>query len=139
MPHLQFEVNRSVADAAKLVFAEEVRQLFAKVMGSGTDHISISIRECITHDLSIGRVTEPEKGIAIVDADIRRGRTLEQRREEWGHREEWGQVSYCNIPRRRVSSASWPDPFGLNLQVRFITSPPAATGVSRSLKTMPTV
>jgi phenylpyruvate tautomerase PptA (4-oxalocrotonate tautomerase family) len=87
MPHLQFEVNRSVADAAKLVFAEEVRQLFAKVMGSGTDHISISIRECITHDLSIGRVTEPEKGIAIVDADIRRGRTLEQRREEWGHRE----------------------------------------------------
>ena len=32
------------------------------------------------NDLSIGRVKEPEKGIAIVDADIRKGRTLEQRR-----------------------------------------------------------
>lgn len=80
MPHLRFEVNRSIPDAAKTALAEQVRQLFAKVMGSGTDHISISITECATHDLSIGRVTEPEKGVAIVDADIRRGRTIEQRR-----------------------------------------------------------
>jgi len=80
MPHLRFEINRSIADAARIVLTEEVRQLFARVMGSGTDHISISILSCGTHDLSIGRVTEPEKGVAIIDADIRSGRTLGQRR-----------------------------------------------------------
>jgi phenylpyruvate tautomerase PptA (4-oxalocrotonate tautomerase family) len=80
MPHLRLEVNRSIPDAAKIALAEQVRQLFAKVMGSGTDHISISIRECGTYDLSIGRVTEPEKGVAIVDADVRTGRTIDQRR-----------------------------------------------------------
>lgn len=80
MPHLQFEVNRSITDAEKIALAEQARQLFSNVMGSGTGHISISIRECGTYDLSIGRVTKPEKGVAIVDADVRRGRTIDQRR-----------------------------------------------------------
>jgi 5-carboxymethyl-2-hydroxymuconate isomerase len=80
MPHLQFEINRSLADAEKISFAEQVRKLFSGVMDTGTDHISISIREFGTHNLSIGRVKEPEKGIAVVNADIRAGRTMEQRR-----------------------------------------------------------
>jgi phenylpyruvate tautomerase PptA (4-oxalocrotonate tautomerase family) len=80
MPHLQFEVNRTLADAEKISFAEQVRKLFAEVMDTGTDHISISIRELGTHNLAIGRVREPEKGVAVVNADIREGRTMEQRR-----------------------------------------------------------
>ena len=95
MPHLQFEINRTLTDSDKIAFAEAVRQLFSGVMDTGTDHISISIREFGTYNLSIGRATEPEKGIAIVNADIRQGRTMEQRRalslgfmnlmhEKWG-------------------------------------------------------
>jgi phenylpyruvate tautomerase PptA (4-oxalocrotonate tautomerase family) len=80
VPHLQFEINRSLADAEKISFAEEVRRLFSEVMDTGTDHISISIREFGTHNLSVGRVRAPEKGIAVVNADIREGRTIEQRR-----------------------------------------------------------
>jgi phenylpyruvate tautomerase PptA (4-oxalocrotonate tautomerase family) len=49
-------------------------------MDTGTDHISISIREFDTYNLSIGRVKEPQKGVALVNADIREGRTMEQRR-----------------------------------------------------------
>lgn len=80
MPHLQFEINRTLEDADKISFAEQVRQLFSEVMDTGTDHISISIREFGTHNLAIGRVKEPEKGIAVVNADIREGRTMKQRR-----------------------------------------------------------
>ena len=80
MPHLQFEINRSVTDAEKVAFADQVQQLFFRVMDTETGHISISIHECGTHDLSIGRVTEPEKGVALVNADLRQGRTIEQRR-----------------------------------------------------------
>jgi len=80
MPHLQFEINRSLKDKHKIEFAENVRQLFSEVMDTGTDHISISIREFGTYNLSIGRADEPKKGIAVVNADIREGRTMEQRR-----------------------------------------------------------
>jgi phenylpyruvate tautomerase PptA (4-oxalocrotonate tautomerase family) len=80
MPHLQFEINRTLADSEKITFAEQVRKLFADVMDTGTDHISISIREFGTYNLSIGRVKEPERGVALVNADIREGRTMEQRR-----------------------------------------------------------
>lgn len=81
MPHLQFEINRNLEDAEKIFFAEEVRKLFSEVMDTGTDHISISIREFSTHNLSIGRVKAPEKGIAVVNADIRKGRSMQQRRK----------------------------------------------------------
>ena len=81
MPHLQFEVNRTITDSEKISFAAKVRELFAEIMQTGIDHISISIREFSTHNLSIGRVKEPEEGIALVNADIREGRTLQQRRD----------------------------------------------------------
>lgn len=80
MPHLQFEFNRSLTDTQKITFAEQVRTLFSDIMDTGTDHISISIREYGTYNISIGRVKEPEKGVAVVNADIREGRTMEQRR-----------------------------------------------------------
>lgn len=80
MPHLQFEINRSLPDSEKITFTEKVRKLFSEVMDTGTDHICISIREFGTHGLSIGRVTEPEKGVAVINADIRKDRTMEQRR-----------------------------------------------------------
>lgn len=81
MPHLQFEINRPLEDKSKMIFAEQIRQLFSTVMGTGTDHISISIREFGTYNLSVGRVKQPEKGVALVNADIREGRTIRQRRE----------------------------------------------------------
>jgi len=80
MPHLQFEINKKITDNEKRDFAEKVRTLFCEVMDTGTDHISISIRELDTYNISIGRVKEPEKGVALVNADIRNGRSMEQRR-----------------------------------------------------------
>lgn len=81
MPHLQLDINKPLNDQDKQEFAEQVRRMFAAVMDTGTDHISLSIREFSTFNLSIGRAKEPEKGIALVNADIREGRSLEQRRK----------------------------------------------------------
>ena len=50
------------------------------VVDTGTDHINISIRELGTCNLSIGRAIEPKKGMAIVNAGIRKERSMEQRR-----------------------------------------------------------
>ena len=41
MPHLQFEINRHIPNATKVELAKRVRQFFAEVKDTGTDHISI--------------------------------------------------------------------------------------------------
>jgi phenylpyruvate tautomerase PptA (4-oxalocrotonate tautomerase family) len=81
MPHLQFEVNRRLSDESKSAFTKGVLKLFSDVMDTGTDHICISIREFDTYNLTIGRVKDPNDGVAVVNADIREGRTIKQRRD----------------------------------------------------------
>jgi phenylpyruvate tautomerase PptA (4-oxalocrotonate tautomerase family) len=58
-----------------------MKQLFSEVMDTGTDHIAVSIREHGTYNLDIGRARDHEKGIALINADIREGRSMAQRRD----------------------------------------------------------
>jgi len=79
MPHLQFELNFTPPAAAKRDFAEAVKQHFANIMSTGTDHIGITFR-CYAHgDLVFGRAGSDGK-IVFLNADIRLGRSAEQRR-----------------------------------------------------------
>ena len=80
MPHLQVEINKKISDDMKIEIASRFKNLFAEIMDTGTDHISTSIREFGTYNLDIGRVKDHRLGVALVDADIREGRTIEQRR-----------------------------------------------------------
>jgi len=52
-------------------------------METTTDHVGIIIHACEIGDLhiGIGRIEEPEKGVAFLNMDIRKGRTLEQKRK----------------------------------------------------------
>ncbi len=81
MPHLQFELNFTPTAEEKKRFAARVVENFATIMDTGTDHIGITIRTFGTHDLVFGRATNPEKGIAFLNADIRLGRSEKQKRE----------------------------------------------------------
>lgn len=80
MPHLQFEVNFPVPEADKPRFAECIKEHFATIMDTGTDHIGITLRCLGRNDLSFGRAEDPAAGIAFVNADIRGGRTGDQKR-----------------------------------------------------------
>lgn len=80
MPHLQFEINKQVDDDTKKRFCTKIRDSFAKIMDTQTDHIAISIKEYQPFNLSIGRV-ELGNEVCLMDLDIREGRTVEQRRE----------------------------------------------------------
>ena len=81
MPHLQLDINQVLTQDRKTAVAARFKQLFAQVMDTGTDHIAISIREHGTYNLDIGRAKDQVKGIALVNADIRQGRSMSQRRE----------------------------------------------------------
>ena len=77
MPHLQFEFNFTPERGEKSAFADAVRNHFATIMSTGTDHIGITFR-CYTQvDLVFGRAGEGP--IAFLNADIRLGRTADQK------------------------------------------------------------
>ena len=80
MPPLQFEINKQVSDDTKEEFVNEIRNAFAQIMDTGTDHIAISIREYDKYSLTIGRA-EITDDICLMNLDIRVGRTIEKRRE----------------------------------------------------------
>ena len=83
MPHLRFNITRPLTLQEKTDFAEWVIKQFGKDMETTTDHIGIIIHACEMGDLhsGIGRIEEPEKGAVFLNMDIRKGRTLEQKRK----------------------------------------------------------
>ena len=80
MPHLQFELNFTPSPDEKRRFAAAVVRHFAEVMDTGTDHVAVTLRCLAPEDLTFGRAA-PSGGRAVfVNADIRNGRTRDQKR-----------------------------------------------------------
>jgi phenylpyruvate tautomerase PptA (4-oxalocrotonate tautomerase family) len=80
MPHLHFDLNLSPPPEARRRFGQAIVARFSDIMETGTDHIGVTLRCHGEEDLVFGRAEDPAKGIAFVNADIRRGRTAEQKR-----------------------------------------------------------
>lgn len=80
MPHLQFELNFPVSKDEKGRFAHAVIGHFARIMDTGTDHIGITLRTYAPEDLVFGRAAPSGGRTAFLNADIRTGRTKEQKR-----------------------------------------------------------
>jgi phenylpyruvate tautomerase PptA (4-oxalocrotonate tautomerase family) len=81
MPHLQFEVNFAPSAAEKKRVARKVVAHFAKIMDTGTDHVGVTMRTYHKGDLTFGRAAKGNGRIAFLNADIRLGRTKEQKRK----------------------------------------------------------
>lgn len=77
MPHLQLEVSDPLEMAEIEAFADWVTALYSDVMATGTDHVAVTIRDGVA--LSLGRADDG--AVAVMNADIRAGRSSAQRRE----------------------------------------------------------
>ncbi len=80
MPHLHFDLNLSPAAEARRRFGHAIVARFAEIMDTGTDHIGVTLRAHGPDDLVFGRAADPARGICFVNADIRLGRTKDQKR-----------------------------------------------------------
>lgn len=78
MPHLQFQFNRPLSDDDRERLTDWTTIEYSEVMETGTGHIAVSIREESSHAISLGRATNGEP-VAVLNADIRQGRTFGQR------------------------------------------------------------
>jgi phenylpyruvate tautomerase PptA (4-oxalocrotonate tautomerase family) len=76
MPHLEFTVSEPVADARPVV--DWITDRYAAVMDTGTGHVAVTVRD--DAGLSMGRA-DPGDPVAVLDADVRAGRSPEQRRD----------------------------------------------------------
>jgi phenylpyruvate tautomerase PptA (4-oxalocrotonate tautomerase family) len=80
MPHLQFELNFAPPPEERSRFAAAVVRHFSEIMDTGTDHIAVTVRCFGREDLTFGRAAAGDGRTAFVNADIRLGRTREQKR-----------------------------------------------------------
>jgi 5-carboxymethyl-2-hydroxymuconate isomerase len=77
MPHLQLEVTESLMDDQIRSFAGWLTDRYAAVMDTGTAHVGVTVREDAS--LAMGRA-DADAPVAFLNADIRAGRSAEQRR-----------------------------------------------------------
>jgi len=75
VPHLRFDLSVAVTDAERASFADWVAETYAAVMDTGTDHVGVAVVES---DPQLGGA-DPGDPVALVNADVRVGRTVEQR------------------------------------------------------------
>jgi hypothetical protein len=80
MPHLRIDLNFTVSSHDKTRFAAAVVEHFGRVMNTGTDHVAVSLRCAAREDIFFGRAADPAR-VALLDFDVRRGRTMGQKRE----------------------------------------------------------
>lgn len=80
MPHLQFELNFTPSPDEKRRFSAAVVGHFARVMDTGTDHVGVTLRTFAPEDLTFGRAAPSGGRTVFVNADIRLGRTRDQKR-----------------------------------------------------------
>ncbi|MDH5536065.1 MAG: hypothetical protein OEZ08_10915 [Betaproteobacteria bacterium] len=80
MPYLQLDVSRHYATDVKRALARRMGDLYARIMQTTPEMVSVAIRELPEGSLWSCRDGEPEPGAVLV-CDIRRGRTPLQRAE----------------------------------------------------------
>ncbi|MFC7096018.1 tautomerase family protein [Halobaculum marinum] len=77
MPHIRFDLSVPVDAADRDAFAPWVAETYGEVMDTGTDHVGVVVAQT---DPRIGRAGDGEP-VAFVNADVRAGRTVDQRHE----------------------------------------------------------
>ncbi len=79
MPHLAFDLNFTPPAEARRKLTAAVVKRFSEIMDTGTDHVGVIVRCHAREDLAFGRAG-PGGAIVFVNADIRLGRTKDQKR-----------------------------------------------------------
>lgn len=78
MPLLQFDVTRTLSDAAKTSLAERVTEFYTTEMDTTAGHVAVTIRERDPAEMHLGRAVDGP--LLFLNAEIRRGRSADRKR-----------------------------------------------------------
>ena len=107
MPLLQFDTTLSLSPDRKRTLGDDVSDLYTSTMETAAGHVAVTIRSRSAADLHLGRAVDGP--MVFLDAEIRRGRPFETKREF-----ALSVMEYCN------ESFGVPDP---NMKVVFTEHP----------------
>ena len=78
MPALALDTTYDPTDSERRAFTAALTDCYTEEMSTASGHVAVTIREHPHTAMSLGRAVDGP--IAILDADIRRGRSFERRR-----------------------------------------------------------
>jgi hypothetical protein len=102
MPYLALDTTFDPTGRERRAFTEAVTDRYTEEMATSAGHVAVVVRDHPSAAMSIGRTVDGP--IAVLDADVRRGRSFDKRRSfalaviDWLD-EEWG------IPRLNLKVA----------------------------------
>ena len=76
MPHLQFDINKTLDNKQRKLFTDFVELNFSKIMNTGSSHVAISIRE---FQECLKTRSKNNDYVCLTNLDIRNGRSEDQR------------------------------------------------------------
>lgn len=78
MPVLELDTTADLTDGKRRETTGALTDLYTAEMATTAGHVAVTVREHPTAAMSLGRAVDGP--IAVLDADVRRGRPFEQRR-----------------------------------------------------------
>jgi hypothetical protein len=78
MPYLTLDTTCELTPDQRRACTAALTERYAAEMATGTDHVAVAVREHPPEAMSLGRAVDGP--IAVLDADVRRGRSFERRR-----------------------------------------------------------
>ncbi|SFG92640.1 hypothetical protein SAMN04488063_3335 [Halopelagius inordinatus] len=78
MPVLELDTTATLTDEKRRETTAAVTDLYTAEMATTEGHVAVTVREHPTAAMSLGRAVDGP--IAVLDADVRRGRPFERRR-----------------------------------------------------------
>ena len=78
MPHLALDTTYEPTPTERRACTDAITERYVDLMATTDGHVAVTIREHVPGAMSLGRAVEGP--IAVLDADVRRGRSTAQRR-----------------------------------------------------------
>lgn len=79
MPYLALDTTFSPTDAERRAATAALTERYVEEMATTPGHVAIVVREHPPAAMALGRA-QPDEPIAVLDADVRRGRPFDRRR-----------------------------------------------------------
>ena len=78
MPYLALDTTADLTPAERRDCTNAFTELYTDIMETASDHVAVAVRDHPTEAMALGRAVDGP--IAVLSADIRRGRPFDQRR-----------------------------------------------------------
>ena len=102
MPYLALDTTHAPTDDERRACTEAITERYVEEMATTAGHVAVTVRDHPPAAMTLGRAVDGP--IAVLDADVRRGRSLDRRRSFALSIVDWLETNW-DVPRPNVKIA----------------------------------